>query len=248
VKRFFAAIGFLTVIPLPSSMRTDGDSVGTGTFYFPVVGLLIGVFLVMVYTITSKFLPLLLVASITALLTTWASGGLHMDGLTDTADGILSGTSVERTLEIMKDPNTGAFGVLAMISIITMKIFAVVSLPQTDAMWALLAAPVAGRCAMVLPMSLRDYLSGKEGGLGSVFYNKRQTGNALWASGFVVATFVITAKFHVIGLSILFFGATFLYSKYICNKLGAMTGDTYGALCEIMETMILIIFAGMLNV
>jgi adenosylcobinamide-GDP ribazoletransferase len=228
-------------------MRAEGDDVGMGTVYFPIVGLLIGLILVLFYTFASKFLPLPVAAAATALFTTWISGGLHMDGLTDTADGVLSGTPRERALVIMKDPNTGAFGVFAMISIVTMKVFALVSLPQSEAMWALLAAPVAGRCAMLLPMSLRDYLAGESGGLGSAFHNHRQTDNALWATGFVLFIFIVTASYHAVGLSIIFFGFTYIYSKYICRKLGAMTGDTYGALCEIMETLILLTFAGILN-
>ena len=118
---FFIALQFLTRLKIVNqtewSMEDFGKSVGT----FPFVGLIIGIFLTLIYFIFSQFLspmPLMLIIVISEFLFT---GGLHADGLMDTSDGLFSGREREKKLEIMKDSRVGSFGVVAFVFITLLK-------------------------------------------------------------------------------------------------------------------------------
>src|SRR3712207_89815 len=109
---FFIALQFLTRLKIVNQTEWTMEDFGKSVAAFPYVGLIIGIFLTIVYGIGSQFLPttpLMLVIVISEFLFT---GGLHADGLMDTSDGIFSGRDREKQLEIMKDSRIGSFGVV----------------------------------------------------------------------------------------------------------------------------------------
>jgi len=244
MKGFFAALGFLTAIPLPQKLRGGAIEISSAAPYFPLVGLVIGIFVFCVYTTAGYFLPPLLACAIVALAMSWISGGLHIDGLADTADGFLGGTGRERIIAIMKDSRTGAFGAFAIVTVVAIKIAAVQSLTAPFAVAALILSPVAARFAMTSAMSSFPYVSG-EGGLGHAF-NSGLNKNGL---AMALITFIGASAFAglnvMTGLVILTVASVFLFGAYCKSRLGGMTGDTYGALCEITETLSLIFFVSL---
>jgi adenosylcobinamide-GDP ribazoletransferase len=98
------------------------------------------------------------------------SGAMHMDGLSDTADGFLSSRPRDRILEIMKDSHVGSMGVVAIVCLLLAKFAAIQSLSEMRLWRTLFLMPLAGRCMMVVQMALLPYA--RPSGLGTVFYRR----------------------------------------------------------------------------
>ena len=129
LKPIFAAIGFLTVLPVHNVMLPP-EEMGRASRWFPLVGLLIGAILLVVYWVCQFLFPSLLTAVF--IVTAWAAltGGLHLDGLCDCCDGLLAPVSTERRLEIMKDPRVGAFAAIGLVLFLMLKTSAVYTLME----------------------------------------------------------------------------------------------------------------------
>ena len=233
MNRFLAALRFLTIVPVGGSCRTAEADLAGSVPFFPVVGLLLGAVAAGVAYGLSLVAPPLVSAAVLIVLMLGFSGGLHMDGLSDMADGFLSSRPQEKVLEIMKDSRVGAMGVIAVVAVMLLKFAALASVPR-QALWAVaMLTPLAGRCAMVVQMAVIPYV--RPTGLGSVFA-RRLTGRAaigavavlalaggllLRAEGVLVAAAVV-----VVALAI---------SRWCRRRIGGATGDTYGATCETAE-------------
>lgn len=168
MRSFLAAMQFLTIFSAPTRWRGGERDLARSVYFFPAVGLLLGALMAALdYGLGLVFpRPLTSVFVVIALL--WASGGLHIDGLADTADGFFSSRSRERMLEIMKDSRSGPMGVAAVVCVVSLKIAAVASLPTGVRWQAILLIPLAGRCSIVVMMALLPYVR-SEGGLATVF-------------------------------------------------------------------------------
>lgn len=234
MKRLIAAIQFLTVLPVSSNC--DERDLGRSALFFPVIGLGIGAVMIAVNFAVSAVLPPLPAAVLVVIAMLAVSGGLHMDGLADTADGFFSARPRERVLEIMKDSRTGSMGVMAVLSLLILKIAALVSIP-TGLRWpTLLLMPLAGRCALVIELAVLPYAR-CEGGLGSVFSNNKSRLDPFWAVAVLAATgYWAMGRLGLISTA----GAialTLVFSFWCMRKIGGFTGDTLGAACELAEVL-----------
>ena len=234
MHRFFAAVQFLTIVPVPAGWGQNDTDLARSTPFFPLVGLLIGAVIAVLAIALGKLLPTwpASVLIVTALFA--ASGGLHMDGLADAADGLLSARPRGRMLEIMRDSRIGTMGATAVACILCLKMAVVGSLNPEMCWRAVLLMPVAGRCALVLGIGLLPYVRA-DGGLGELFYRGRAVRDSLWAvlilglAGWLVA--------GVAGLAAAFASLLLVVvlAFYTYRKIGGATGDTLGASCEIVE-------------
>jgi len=233
MKRLMAAIRFLTVLPAPGSWGAAEADLAGSVPLFPVVGLLLGIVAAGVAWSLSLIAPPLVSAGVIVLLLVAFSGGLHMDGLSDTADGFLSWRPRERVLEIMRDSHVGAMGVIAIVGVLLMKFAALASLPAASLWPAALLAPLAGRSAMVIHMALLAYV--REKGLGLVFCKRRPYLSALWATAVLAAA--CWGLFDVKGLVVagVCVATALALAAWSYRKIGGATGDTFGAACEIVE-------------
>lgn len=229
-----AAIQFLTVIPFPKSFVGGERELEKCVPYFPIVGLLIGIIVAAFDHIIGFVLPPLPVSVITAIAMTCISGGLHMDGLADTADGFFSARPRDKILAIMRDSRTGVMGVVAVVFLIILKVSLLMSLSPLFRTGIIILMPLAGRCSLVMMMTALSYVR-SEGGLATAFGKRKSWLNVLWASAFLLTAGWIAA--HGLGLvvsvSSLLVAALFLV--YCFRKIGGYTGDTLGAVCEITE-------------
>ena len=114
IQRFLTSIQFFTRIPIHSKTELSNEEFGKSLQFAPLTGLIIGVLLALSDFLLRLVLPALPAAVLTLLFYVGITGGLHLDGLGDSFDGLLSGRSRERMLEIMKDSRVGSFGVLAV--------------------------------------------------------------------------------------------------------------------------------------
>ena len=165
------------------------------------------------------------------------SRGLHMDGLADTADGLLSSRPRDQMLAIMRDSRTGAMGVIAVASVIVLKTALLASVAPEDARWRIvLLMPLAGRCAMVATMSVFRYAR-TEGGLATVFAvsGVRRRLLLMWALAVVLATGWLIAGWQGLVAGAASLVAGFLVGLYCHRRIGGFTGDTLGATNELVE-------------
>ena len=235
MKRLIAALQFLTVCPLVARVACGERDIGRSTPWFPLVGLLIGAAVALLDRGMGALFPPLLSSVIAVVALTAASGGLHADGLADTADGFLSSRPRERVLEIMRDSRTGAMGVLGIVCVFSLKVAALASAPASLRWQALLLMPFAGRCSMVVQMTLLPYA--RSGGLCSLFVQNAHRGDVVLALLLLAAVgWLIGGVFGLCaaGASL---AAIAVFSLWCRSKIGGFTGDTLGAGCEWVELM-----------
>lgn len=238
---FRLGIGFLTLIPVGDVGKAD---LGRALYTFPWVGLLIGAATVAAGA-GSQFLFADPIHAVAVLLSaTLLTGGLHLDGLSDTFDGICSWRSPEEKVKIMKDSRVGVMGVLALIFVLSVKFTCLVSLGSYWWIGALLA-PVWGRwsafyCLHFFPRLDSGIASQTSGGTRNQF---------IFAS---IATLAFSGVAFFFGgismvklclLPVLLAPAIHLFIGKINRSLGGINGDICGAVSELTEAALLLILS-----
>jgi adenosylcobinamide-GDP ribazoletransferase len=239
--RFAAAFRFLTIIPLPGRLGTTEEELAGATPFFPLVGLLLGAVALAIVWLLQMLFPPFVTAVLATLVLLAFSGGLHLDGLADTADGFFSSRPKEKILVIMRDSATGAMGVIALVVLLLLKITALASL-STSLLPAVFLMPLAGRTAILLMMALLPYARSR-GGLATLFYSRRSKIVGVWSLVFFAAISMLTTG--VLGLATVFgvILLVLLFSWFCRTKIDGATGDTLGASCEMAETVVALVFA-----
>lgn len=229
---------FLTVLPIRNSF--EAAEIGRSVAFFPIAGALIGgVIAVLDYFVFSAYFPPAVSAMMAVIALASASGGLHLDGVADTADGFFSSQPKARILEIMRDSRIGSMGVLALLAVLGLKAAALAYLPDPQRWRAILLAPTAGRSMLVAAMTRAPYAR-PEGGLATVFLEYRKPWHALWAVSLLIVASATLWGWRGIVLAALCVIATAVFNGYARRKIGGITGDTLGAVCELVETGILL--------
>ena len=205
--------------------------------YYPAVGFLLGLLLMGVEYGARELFPVQLTAVLLLVVLVVVTRGLHLDGFMDVCDGLFGGYTKERRLEIMKDTNVGAFAVAGAASLLILKYGALLSLltiaPWAKGWWPLLLFPVLSRWSMVVALGAFPYVRGE--GLGSPFHQggaKIPTIIAALTAGLLS---ILVGGFGGLGI---FVGASvlaWLGGKVMVNLLGGLTGDSYGAINEVIE-------------
>jgi len=250
--KFIGAVRFLTILPVPlKQIDTGENNMGKSSACFPLVGLMQGFLLVLIYFLFARIFPNDIVAAMQVLALLLSNGGFHMDGLSDTFDALASRKSKEEMIAIMKSSTAGPIGVVSIVLIILLKYLLlknVLFLPGFTVYVALILTPVFARWSIV--PALFHAKSARNDGLGKIFIE--QTG----AREFFIATclvFGITAAiilflsqliiiFKMIVIFITVYVFSFLISRFFAKKFGGLTGDNLGAITEMSEVLFLFIF------
>ena len=247
-KEFVAAACFLSILPFPRNAQSffDSEEVETqpqlaiGSAYFPLVGLLIALVacLLPVFIGPSLHLPSLVLAALLTVALVCLTGGLHLDGLMDTSDGLFSGDRRERKLEIMRDSHVGAFGVLGGICILLLKFAIFASLDPHHLTLALLIVLPLARWTMVLAIYL--FPSARLTGLGVAARQTITLPRLLIAA--IISLLIALVAGQLIGFAVWMGGTlvTIIVGTWIAYLLGGLTGDAYGALAETTEVVCLL--------
>lgn len=229
MRAFLAALGFLTILPVPSDEKDLSRSVA----WFPIVGLLIGGLAAILDWALGRVFPPLVSSVLIVIALIGISGGLHLDGLADTADGFLSSRPRERVLEIMRDSRIGTMGTLAIVSVFALKVACLSAVVGTPRLGIVLLMPIAGRCAMVMAMAIIPYAR-PEGGLGSAFAGNQTAGAIVSLAVLAIAGWLAMGRAGLIsGALAVCIGC--LMANWSFRKIGGFTGDVLGAVCEIAE-------------
>jgi adenosylcobinamide-GDP ribazoletransferase len=241
MKRFLAAVRFLTILPLPGGVGAAQEDLAGSVPFFPVVGLLLGAVAgVAAWVLGMLVSPMLAGAGVVVLLAAF-SGGLHMDGLSDSADGMLSSRPRERILEIMKDSHVGAMGVMAIVCVLMVKFAALASVGGRN-LWAAAAfMPLAGRCAILVNMAMLPYA--RPEGLGKIFCRRRAVGSAIWGAALLAGLGWAMFGWQGLVLAGICIAVAAGMAGYFYGKIGGCTGDTFGAVCELVEVTAVVVVA-----
>lgn len=234
MQTYLLALSFLTCLPVKINYEVSREQMGRTLAYYPVVGLTLGL-MIAGAAYLGDFLHLGLAGDVLAVGTLVAmTAGLHLDGLMDTADGLLSGQPRDRKLEIMKDSNVGAMGVIVLVVYLLLKVSLVSGLFWPDKYRILILMPAAGRWAMVYTIAGYPYARPKPG-LGSIFDQETGRRNLTWATLILlVASFLLMEWMGLLLFGIIFI-IVYFFTKAVAASLGGHTGDTYGATNEVAE-------------
>ncbi|MFZ5352724.1 MAG: adenosylcobinamide-GDP ribazoletransferase [Bacillota bacterium] len=237
MKVFILALQFLTRIPLDFKLKTDETDFAKGVVYFPVAGLIIGGFNLLVYYFTGYLLEGIFPIVCYVFANIAITGGLHLDGLADTCDGIFSSRSRERMLEIMKDSRIGTNGTIAVVIDLLLRVAILYNVTREAAFYAIILAPVISRTMLVIVMKLSRYA--RANGMGGLFL-ERQT-FARTAVGSILGLIIALLIDIRIGLLsfILAVITVLVFRRYIYGKIDGMTGDTIGAANEVVELVVM---------
>lgn len=236
LESIVVAFQFLTRLYLPINVEWNTANLRRSLTWFGLVGAFIGAILAGAMTLFNRFNVIPAVAAIIILLIwIFITGGMHIDGISDMADGFFSMRDKEKTLEIMKDSHVGAFGVITIVFLLLIKFEMLKEFIIIEKnVWLLILPPTIARIAAGLVLSF--YETTKKSGLGYTFHSSDP--RIFWAIGFVV-TLIISSILNI--KSLIFIGIAILASNLMAlwakKKIGGMNGDIYGAIVETVEVI-----------
>jgi adenosylcobinamide-GDP ribazoletransferase len=228
-KHLLAAIRFMSIIPLGHPDIFEPKAMLP---FFPLVGLILGGLLVVCDLLFQKFWPGPVVALLDIILLVILTGGLHLDGLGDTADGLYGNRTREKALAIMKDSRIGAMALLAIVLCLAVKWAGLAALTAHRSLF-LLIIPAYARTSILFGVRFLPY-GRPEGGTGHAFFKDRPVLTDFWGL-LIPVTISLFLGWRGLLINLCFVAALALIMAYYHRKLGCITGDMLGAMTEISE-------------
>jgi adenosylcobinamide-GDP ribazoletransferase len=247
-------VSFLTILPVPGGHRLRDDDWGQPTAWYPAVGLVLGALLAGVDWAARQLWPGGVAAALTLAAWVVLSGALHLDGFADCCDALLASVPRERRLEILRDLHAGTFAVAGTALLLLFKFAALAAIPPAARPAALLLVPALARWTMTGAVLLYPYARTGEG-LGRRAKSGAGSRQLVVATATVLLAIGLAAwwglAWAAVVLLLVAALAAFLMAQWIRSKLGGLTGDAYGAICELVEavgllTLAALAFRGML--
>lgn len=235
---FWIALQFLSSLPVRLPGMPEPEQLGRSLLFYPLVGLLFGALLWLLDAVLAGT-PSLLHAAL--LLSAWVllSGGLHLDGLADSADAWLGGFGDrERTLLIMKDPRSGPIAVITLVLVLLLKFTALLALIEQGQALVLIIVPVLGRAALLGLFLTTPYV--RAGGLGQALADHLPRRAGWWVLLVCALGGVLVAGWAGIWALLVALAVFVGLRQMMLRRLGGCTGDTAGALLELLEMAMLL--------
>ena len=246
MRAFFIGLQFLTRISVVRQDEWTAEDFGRSVKFFPLIGAVLGAiyaafayaFYVWLPTRGIEFPPHL-TAAVLLVLPPLLTGGIHCDGFMDTMDGVFSGRSRERMLEIMKDSCTGSNAVFCFVVLMFLEFSILLDMPKGVMAAALFVMPVIARLMMVAGITLFPYA--RPDGLGKAFAQYAGRSALTFAA---ICTLVLTVPLGRLAWASLAVCAAFttFFGNYVEKRLGGLTGDVYGAITTLNEGLVLLTF------
>jgi len=236
MRSFLIALQFLTIFPVKIKSEIKNEEFGLSLFYFPLVGLAIGLVLSS-SVILFSFLPVLVKGVLILIVSVIITGGIHLDGFADTCDGFYGDKPKEKILEIMRDSRIGAMGAMGLILLLLFKFSLIVNLQGVILWKALIEMAVFSRWSQVLACGITP--CARQEGKANYFIEYLSKRILILGGVFTVVLFLLMAGLKGVFLFILPFLCVLLFMQYVKRRIGGMTGDTIGAISEIAEVSVL---------
>ncbi len=235
MRSFLTAVGFMTSVPVHLSAWKEDDA-GKSSFWYPLIGILIGLSCAGFYYLAEIIFPHLISAALVLIFWIVLTGGLHLDGLCDCLDGFIYAGTKERRLEIMKDPHHGTFAFLGLFSALLLKYVSILSLPVSLCWIVFPMAASMGRWGILLMIRLPtvrpDGMAANLKKFVPVWY--------LWGSLILILS---VAVWHFPETIYLILSGLILIDliAILCRrKIGGVTGDVLGMTIELTEIVVLL--------
>ncbi len=250
-QQFVFAVKFMTRIPLPFEVDYTEELPAKSMAYYPLVGAIIGIILICVNIIMSLLFPYSVVNIIILITLIYLTGGLHLDGFMDSIDGLFSGRKRDKILEIMHDSRTGAFGVIGVVLLLLLKYILLLELSGASRNSVIFIMPVISRWLLVYVAYKYPLATGSK--LGRGFSNFISIKQPIIASCWLLVLIIIVNIIGVFSLYqiLVIFALCWLFTLIIAfkvkKKLNGLTGDIYGAINEMVEVMVLLVFLAIMR-
>lgn len=234
---FLLALQFLTKFPIKIK-SVDDKKIADSLIYFPVAGLFIGLAMTGINCLLGFLnFPRLAADTILVVSLIAITGGIHLDGLADTSDALLSVRSKDEMLKIMRDPRAGTMGVLSLICIILLKITLLLSINISVKANILVLMCVLSRWSMVF--STCTFAYARQEGKAKIYM--QGANRKIFFLATLITLLIVFFSFYFKGILIwaIAAGTTYLINRFIAKKIDGLTGDTIGAVSEINETLTL---------
>lgn len=234
---FLILITFFTRIPIGYKVIYNEENFKKSLGLYSLMGAVIGLLLFIISFMGNVFGVNSIRGLILTISYTIITGGIHLDGLSDTTDGLFSGRAGDKIFEIMSDSRIGAFGVLSLIFIVLSQFV----LFSNVNMFICIIMPIVGRTAVIIGSWNKKYAK-KSKGMGNIFIESINT-HILLINVLVLIVFCLILPNRLITLfsSFLTLFISYLISNWIEKKIGGMTGDTCGFITEISQIIFLLI-------
>ena len=237
------ALAFLTILPLPCPVVSDqaAGRMARALAWFPLVGALIGAAGGGIGWLAWRGFGQAIGAWVSLAVTALLTGGLHLDGFADTMDGMGSWKDREKTLEVMRDSRIGAIGAASLIFLIAVQWSAIRQMAPEFWLKGLAGVCALSRFCMVLSAQFFRYVPGRSG-LGRLVTDQRSPGAVAFA--LLLAGGIGLACFGLKTACILLAGAvavTWCVNLLFLRWIGGVTGDTLGAVNEIVTVTLLLV-------
>ncbi|WP_300329575.1 adenosylcobinamide-GDP ribazoletransferase [Fusobacterium sp.] len=253
---------FMTRLPIPMEPKFDSEEMGKSMKFFPVIGMVIGIILYLFYILLGRFIhsPYILAGTL-VLIEIAITGAMHLDGLSDTFDGIFSYRSKQKMLEIMKDSRIGANGAIALIMYFILKVLLLAGIETEYAFdlgnifsgnfqmrgmgLALLIMPVIARANSVLNCGLVQYAKASGSAKDLVDQTDRK---AVTLSIFISLIYCLVVQvllfrsynpIYIVNIVFVTHVLGAYFAKLMERKIGGITGDTLGAVLELSQIVVL---------
>ena len=236
---FMNALRFMTIVPVPSSdTATPTDWLSRCVKYFPAVGICIGLVSAAMLLLAGNLWGPIIASLLAVAASIVVTGGLHEDGLADTADSFGGGWSVEKRLAIMKDSRIGAYGALALLFGVALRVSALAELPLWTAAAALIAAHAAARITPAFVMNALPY-AGDTAAMKVSYADAPVSSNDIWFAVLIVGCALVPLALVSISsvISGLLLGALLAAALALWSRrlIDGYTGDVLGAIEQMFE-------------
>jgi adenosylcobinamide-GDP ribazoletransferase len=260
MRQLILALQFLTVFPLKMKGDVSEEEIGQSAVFFPLVGAFQGLLAIVAAFLSAKYLGEEIAPAMVLLALAASNGGLHLDGLADTADAVAvkstgdEPSDINRRLAAMKDSSAGPTGVMAVVFDILLKFLLLnmlfSGLGKTAFYSLLLLMAVYSKWAMVPPMYYGR--PARKDGLGRIFMLNVQSGVLLLSTLLTVMLSVVAYRFwfghsysmHKVVLFPALLCGLYLFgwasAKCSETRFGGLTGDIFGAISEVSEILVLL--------
>ena len=240
MRGIITAFRTLTIIPLPGP---DAADMAQALPYFPLAGAALGgIVAVAAWAVSAKLGLTIIAGALGCALAALLTRGLHLDGRGDAADAIGGGHTRERRLEIMKDPHIGAFGVIAIATVLLLKAAAITELASMTAWRWIAVAFVISRTIQVELVVALPYAR-REGGTAGPFVQNAKPLHLAVATVLAAACCVAFAGLAALAVLAAALVAAVAWIAWMKAAFGGVTGDLIGMASEISETLLLVILA-----
>ena len=229
MKGFLAAINFITILPWGRDKAFDPQQMIP---YFPIVGMVLGILVALFDYVALQVWGKTVAALLDVVFLIVLTGAFHIDGLGDSADGLMGHRPKENVLAIMKDSRLGTMGLVAIVVGLSVKWAGIAGLDHNRIL-LLIFIPAFARGGMLFGLRYLPY-GRPEGGTGIDFFKHKLNPSAFWGLAAVVLLSSVLGR-QAIWLIICFSSITAGLVAYYKKRMGCITGDMLGAMTEVNE-------------